>query len=179
MKELRGVVEAVACDSTHRFSKPRREVIHLVAGRGIEGDAHAGPHVRHRFLARRNPGSPNLRQVHLIPAELFDDLASFGYQISSGDLGENVTTRGLQLERLPLGALLRLGSSAVVELTGLRKPCVLLDRFQAGLKKQLIGKGPLYKCGVMGIVRAGGPLRADDKVCVFLPERNHAPLPPL
>jgi hypothetical protein len=97
MKELQGVVEAVACDSTHRFSKLRRAVIHLVTGHGIEGDAHAGPHVRHRFLARRNPRSPNLRQVHLIPAELFDDLASFGYQISPGDLGENITTRGLQI----------------------------------------------------------------------------------
>ena len=181
MKELRGVVEAVACDSTHRFSKPRREVIHLVAGHGIEGDAHAGPHVRHRFLARRNPGSPNLRQVHLIPAELFDDLASFGYQISSGDLGENVTTRGLQLERLPLGALLRLGSSAVVELTGLRKPCVLLDRFQSGLKKRMLNEseGLPYKCGVMGIVRAGGPVRAGDKIHVVLPDGNPGQLPPL
>jgi MOSC domain-containing protein YiiM len=156
-------------------------VIHLVEGHGIEGDTHAGQHVGHRYLARRNPRAPNLRQVHLIPAELFDDLARHGHHISPGDLGENITTSGLQLERLPLGALLRLGSSAAVELTGLRTPCVLLDRFQAGLKKQIIGgsERPLYKCGVMGIVRAGGPLRAGDKICVFLPERNHAPLPPL
>jgi MOSC domain-containing protein YiiM len=112
---------------------------------------------------------------------LFDDLARNGRRISPGDLGENITTSGLQLERLPPGALLRLGSSAAVELTGLRTPCVLLDRFQAGLKKQLIGgsEGPLYKCGVVGIVREGGPLRPGDKICVFLPESDHARLPPL
>jgi MOSC domain-containing protein YiiM len=181
MEEFRGTVVAVACDSGHRFSKPRREVIDLVAGYGIEGDAHAGQHVRHRYLARRNPRAPNLRQVHLLPVELFDGLARHGHQISPGDLGENITTRGLQLEQLPLGTLLLLGSSGAVELTGLRTPCVLLDRFQTGLKKQLIdaGDGPLYKCGVMGIVRAGGRLRAGDKICVFLPESDHARLPPL
>jgi MOSC domain len=158
MKELRGTVKAVACDSEHRFSKRLREVIDLVAGHGVEGDAHAGPHVRHRFLARRNPRSPNLRQVHLIPAELFGDLANFGYQISPGGLGENITTRGLQLERLPLATLLRLGRSAVVELTGLRTPCVLLDRFQTGLKKRMLnGDGPRYKCGVMGSCARGAP----------------------
>jgi MOSC domain-containing protein YiiM len=181
MDVLRGTVTAVASDSGHRFSKPVREVIHLVAGHGIDGDAHAGPHVRHRFIARRNPHFPNFRQVHLIPVELFRDLASFGYQTSPGDLGENITTSGLRLERLPLGTLLRLGPSAAVELTGLRTPCVLLDRFQTGLKKRLLngGEGPSYKCGVMGIVRAGGPLRADDKICAFLPEGNQARLPPL
>jgi MOSC domain-containing protein YiiM len=172
---------AVACDSGHRFSKPRRELIHLVPGHGIEGDAHGGPHVRHRYLARRNPRAPNLRQVHLIPVELFDDLANVGHQISPGSLGENITTSGLQLERLPLGALLRLGPSAAVELTGLRTPCVLLERFQSGLKKRVLNgrEGPPYKCGVMGIVRAGGPLHAGDKICVFLPQGNQARLPPL
>lgn len=101
MDVLRGTVTAVASDSGHRFSKPVREVIYLVAGHGIDGDAHAGPHVRHRFIARRNPHFPNFRQVHLIPVELFRDLASFGYQTSPGDLGENITTSGLRLERLP------------------------------------------------------------------------------
>lgn len=170
---------AVACDVGHRFSKPRRELIHLVTGHGVEGDAHAGPHVGHRYLARRNPRSPNLRQVHLIPIELFGDLANSCHYISPGDLGENITTSGLQLERLPLGTLLRLGPFAAVELTGLRTPCVLLDRFQTGLKKRLLNKGPPYKCGVMGIVRAGGPLRAGDKIWVFLPDGNQARLPPL
>ncbi|WFU14397.1 MOSC domain-containing protein [Bradyrhizobium sp. CB3481] len=112
---------------------------------------------------------------------MFDDLATFGYQISPGDIGENITTSGLQLERLPLGALLRLGPSAAVELTGMRTPCVLLDRFQTGLKRRLLNgsERPPYKCGVMGIARAGGPLRAGDKICVFLPGRDRARLPPL
>jgi MOSC domain-containing protein YiiM len=181
MDVLRGKVVAVACDAGHRFSKPRRELIQLVAGHGIEGDAHAGPHVRHRYLARRNPRSPNLRQVHLIPVELFGQLASRGHQISPGDLGENIATSGLQLERLSLGALLRLGPSAAVELTGLRTPCVLLDRYQTGPKKRLLNQseGPPYRCGVMGIVRAGGPLRAGDKICVVLPGGNRVRLPPL
>jgi MOSC domain-containing protein YiiM len=181
MNLLQGTVAAVACDSRHRFSKPRRELIHLVAGHGIKDDAHAGVHVRHRYLARRNPGASNLRQVHLIPVELFDNLASLGHPISPGELGENVTTIGLQLERLPLGALLRLGPSAIVELTGLRTPCVLLNRFQTGLKKRLLSGSelPPYRCGVMGIVRAGGPLRADDKIRVLLPDGNPARLPPL
>ena len=181
MKELRGVVEAVARDSEHRFSKRQQEVINLVAGYGIEGDAHAGPLVRHRYLARRNPRAPNLRQVHLIPIELFEDLTDLGHQISPGDLGENITTSGLRLERLPRGAVLRLGPSAVVELTGLRTPCVLLDRFQSGLKKRLLNgsEGLPYKCGVMGIVRAGGPLRGGDKIRVLLPDGNPGQLPPL
>jgi MOSC domain-containing protein YiiM len=137
--------------------------------------------VRHRYLARRNPRAPNLRQVHLIPVELFEDLASVGHQIAPGDLGDNITTRGLQLELLPLGALLRLGPSAAVELTGLRTPCVLLDRFQKGLKKRLLNEseGLPYKRGVMGIVRAGGPVRAGDKIHVVLPDGNPGQLPPL
>jgi MOSC domain-containing protein YiiM len=112
---------------------------------------------------------------------LFDDLASFGHQISPGDLGENITTSGLRLELLPCGALLRLGPSTVVELTGLRTPCLLLDRFQTGLKKRLLNgsEGLPYKCGVMGIVRAGGPLRAGDKIRVFLPDGYPGQLPPL
>lgn len=181
MKEFRGIVKAVACDSEHRFSKRLREVIDLVAGHGIKGDAHAGPYVRHRCLARRNPHAPNLRQIHLIPIELFEDLTSLGHQVAPGDLGENITTSGLQLERLPLGAVLRLGPSAAVELTGLRTPCVLLDRFQAGLKKRMLNEseGLPYKCGVMGMVRAGGPVRADDKIHVVLPDGNPGQLPPL
>jgi MOSC domain-containing protein YiiM len=179
MKELRGIVKAVACDSEH--SKRIREAIDLVAGHGIEGDAHAGPHVRHRLLARRNPRAPNLRQIHLIPIELFEGLTNLGHKVAPGDLGENITTSGLQLERLPVGALLRLGPSAAVELTGLRTPCVLLDRFQSGLKKRLLNgsEGPPCKCGVMGIVLAGGPLRGSDKIRVFLPDGNPGRLPPL
>lgn len=99
----------------------------MVAGYGVEGDAHAGPFVRHRYLARRRPRLPNLRQIHLIPSELFVSLANAGFSIAAGDLGENITTTGLDLERLPLGYLIELGPTAIVELTGLRTPCVLID----------------------------------------------------
>jgi hypothetical protein len=154
---VEGTVVAVASDRAHRFSKPLRDAIMLVAGHGVEGDAHAGPFVRHRYLARRRPSLANLRQVHLIPGELFDEMRRFGYDLRSGELGENVTTSGLDLEQLPLGSLLRLGATAAVELTGLRTPCVLIDRFRTGLKEHLtqaVASRPKFRCGVLGIVMA-------------------------
>jgi MOSC domain-containing protein YiiM len=133
----KGAVVAVSIDSKHLFSKTARPSIILTAGYGIEGDAHYGRFVRHRYLARRNPKAPNLRQVHLIPSELFDALRKFGFDVRAGDLGESITTIGLDLECLPPGTVLRLGASATLELTGLRTPCVLIDRFKAGLKDRL------------------------------------------
>ncbi|WP_229162705.1 MOSC domain-containing protein, partial [Bradyrhizobium brasilense] len=162
---LEGRVVAVASDRGHHFSKPTRDSIILVEGQGVEGDAHAGPFVRHRYLARRQPRLPNLRQVHLIPFELFPSLLEAGFEVGAGDLGENVTTAGLDLERMSLGTLIELGLSAVVELTGLRTPCVLIDRFRAGLKRQVLssaGTGPPFKSGVLGVVRAGGTVAAGD-----------------
>jgi hypothetical protein len=135
-----GAVVAVCVDGRHRFSKVSRVSITLTSGHGIEGDAHYGPFVRHRYLARRNPKAPNLRQVHLVPSELFDALRTSGFEVRPGDLGENITTVGLDLERLPLGTLLRLGASATLELTGLRTPRVLIDRFKSGLKNRLQGR---------------------------------------
>ncbi|MGY4368848.1 hypothetical protein ACVW1A_004913 [Bradyrhizobium sp. LB1.3] len=125
---LEGTVVAVAADRGHRFSKPPRDRIVLVEGHGVEGDVHAGPFVRHRYLARR-PRLPNLRQVHLIPSELFATLLKAAFEVGAGDLGENISTAGLALERMPLGPLIELGPMAIVELTGLRTPCVLIDRF--------------------------------------------------
>ena len=121
-----GAVAAVSIDGKHRFSKTSRLSITLTIGHGIEGDAHYGPFVRHRYLARRNPKTPNLRQVHLIASELFDALRTSGFDVGSGDLGESITTIGLDLERLPLGTMLRLGASATLKLTGLRTPCVTI-----------------------------------------------------
>ncbi|PDT88827.1 MOSC domain-containing protein [Bradyrhizobium sp. Y36] len=179
---LRGRVVAVAADRGHHFRKPTQERITLVKGHGVEGDAHAGPFVRHRYLARRQPCLPNLRQVHLIPLELFPSLLEAGFEVGAGDLGENVTTAGLNLERMPLGTLIELGRSAVVELTGLRTPCVLLDRFQAGLKRQVLSSaetGPPFKSGVLGVVRAGGTVAADDIARVRVPSSPFRPLPAL
>lgn len=131
---LEGEALAVLIDGKHRFSKLAQSSITLTAGHGIEGDAHCGTFVRHRYLARRNPKAPNLRQVHLIPSELFNTLRTVGFEVYPGDLGENITTAGLDLERLPLGTVLQLGNSVALELTGLRAPCILIDRFKAGLK---------------------------------------------
>lgn len=179
---LEGRVVAVAADRGHHFSKPTQERIILVEGHGVEGDAHAGPFVRHRYLARRRPRLPNLRQVHLIPSELFSSLLKAGFQVGPGDLGENVTTSGLDLERMPLGTLVELGPSAVVKLTGLRTPCILIDRFRAGLKRQVLSSaetGPPFKSGVLGVVRAGGPLTAGDSARVRVPSSPFQPLPAL
>ena len=174
---LEGKVVAVAADRGHHFSKPTQDRIILVEGHGVEGDAHAGSFVRHRYLARR---LPNLRQAHLIPSELFPSLLEAGFEVGAGDLGENVTTAGLDLEWMPLGTLMELGPSAVVELTGLRTPCVLIDRFRAGLKRQVLSSaetGPRFKSGVLGVVRAGGPVVAGDSARVRLPSSSFRPLP--
>jgi MOSC domain-containing protein YiiM len=173
-------VVGVARDGRHNFRKSATDSIRLLTGIGIEGDAHAGAHVRHRYLARRSPQLANQRQVHLIAAELFDALRAAGYVVRSGDLGENVTTSGLELEALPLGAVLELGAEARVELTGLRTPCVLIDRFQAGLRKQMDGNeagGPRFRCGVMGVVRCGGTLSVGDPIGVSLPALPWTDLP--
>jgi MOSC domain-containing protein YiiM len=177
----KGAVVAVSMDSKHRFSKSTRPSIILTAGYGIEGDAHYGRFVRHRYLARRNPKAPNLRQVHLISSELFDALPKFGFDVRAGDLGENITTIGLDLECLPLGTVLRLGASATLKLTGLRTPCVLIDRFKAGLKDRLQGgvPGPRFRVGVMAVISEGGEVAPGDRIRAFLPAPPHLDLPPL
>jgi MOSC domain-containing protein YiiM len=176
-----GAVVAVSIDGRHRFSKISRLSITLTSGHGIEGDAHYGAFARHRYLARRNPKAPNLRQIHLIPSELFDALQTSGFEVRPGDLGENIATVGLDLECLPLGTLLRLGASATLELTGLRTPCVLIDRFKSGLKNRLQGgpAGPRFKAGVMAIVTEGGEVSPGDRIRAVLPAPPHLDLPPL
>jgi MOSC domain-containing protein YiiM len=176
-----GAVVTVSVDGKHRFSKTSRLSITLTSGHGIEGDAHYGPFVRHRYLARRNPKAPNLRQVHLVPSELFDALRASGFEVRSGDLGENIATVGLDLECLPLGTVLMLGASATLELTGLRTPCVLIDRFKSGLKNCLQGgaTGPRFRAGVMAIVTEGGGVSPGDRIRAIPPAPPHLALPPL
>jgi MOSC domain-containing protein YiiM len=171
----------VSIDGKHRFSKTSRLSITLTSGHGIEGDAHYGPFVRHRYLARRDPKAPNLRQVHLIPSELFDALRTSGFEVRPGDLGENIATVGLDLECLPLGTVLMLGASATHELTGLRTPCVLIDRFKFGLKNRLQGgaAGPRFRAGVMAIVTEGGEVSLGDRIRAVLPAPPHLALPSL
>ncbi len=171
-------VVAVSRARAHSFSKPNEMSIRLLAGLGVEGDAHMGVTVKHRYHVRKNPQAPNLRQVHLIHSELFDELAKAGFDVKPGELGENVTTRGVALLDLPTGALLRIGG-AVIEITGLRNPCSQIDGFQQGLMAQLIQRGDgvvRMKSGVMGIVLAGGDIAPGDAIMVDLPPEPHRPL---
>jgi hypothetical protein len=173
------VVVAVSAAPKHRFSKEVRISINILAGHGVEGDAHAGPLVRHRYLARWRPKMSNARQVHLIEVELLEDLERLGFRLGPGDLGENVTTRGIELSCLPWGTRLHLGASAVVELRGLRTPCVLIDRFQSGLLKAVTQKGgiPLFRAGVMAVASESGAVQAGDAIKTVLPEPPHNRLP--
>ena len=171
-------VVAVAQDRGHRFSKPTCLMIRLIAGIGVDGDAHRGVTVQHRSRVARDPSQPNLRQVHLIHAELHDELQAKGFLIGPGEMGENITTRGLDLLSLPAGAVLHIGA-AQIEVTGLRNPCVQLDRFRPGLMAATLDRAAdgslIRKAGVMGIVRAGGTVQPGDHITVALPE-IHRPL---
>src|SRR5215475_6851631 len=177
------IVTAVSRDNQHAFSKPPREAIKLVAGLGVEGDAHSGRTVQHLSRLARDPGAPNLRQVHLIHAELHDELSLQGFRVSPGEMGENVTTRGIDLLALPTGTRLMLGPDAVVEVTGLRNPCVQLDGFQHGLMKAVLDKDAagrlVRKAGVMAIVLISGQVTAGDRISVAYPPEPHVPLQPV
>ncbi|MFP7761731.1 MOSC domain-containing protein [Marisediminicola sp. LYQ85] len=176
-------VVAVARDDDHRFSKPVADAITLVEGIGVEGDAHAGPTVQHRSRVARDPSVENLRQVHLIHSELFDTLAEAGFDVSPGQLGENLTTVGVDLLGLPTGAILRLGSDAVLRVTGLRNPCQQINGFQPGLLAEVVGRGAdgtvVRRAGVMAVVLAGGVVRAGESIRVELPEGERLPLAPV
>ena len=178
-----GVVEAVSRAPVHRLSKADAEVIRLLAGLGVEGDAHLGRTVQHRSRVARDPRRPNLRQVHLIHAELHDELRARGFDVAPGVMGENVTTRGLELLALPAGSRLRLGEDAVVEVTGLRNPCVQLDRYQPGLMAAVLDRddagGLIRRAGVMAVVVTGGAVRPGDAIGVELPAPPHARLEPV
>jgi MOSC domain-containing protein YiiM len=170
------VVEAVSRSRSHSFSKRPELWIRLVAGHGVEGDAHYGTTVKHRSRVSRDPNQPNLRQVHLMHAELFDELRAEGFNVGAGELGENITTRDIPLLTLPRGTRLRIGKDAVIELTGLRNPCVQIDRFQNGLLSAVATRGDrgeiVRKTGVMAIVITGGDVRQGDAIEVELPAQR-------
>jgi MOSC domain-containing protein YiiM len=178
-----GRVAAVSRSATHALSKENEAAIRLLEGLGVEGDAHAGTTVKHRSRVARDPSQPNLRQVHLIHAELHDELRGSGFEVAAGQMGENITTRGIDLLGLPTGARLRLGDEAIVELTGLRNPCAQLEQIQAGLMAAVLDRDErgnlIRKAGVMGVVVAGGPVRPGDAVTVELPPAPHRPLGPV
>jgi MOSC domain-containing protein YiiM len=179
-----GKVTAVARSATHTLSKPNASSsIRLLPGLGVESDAHLGETVKHRSRVARDPSQPNLRQVHLIHSELFEELRAAGFEITAGQMGENVTTLGLDLLALPVGTRLHLGDTAVVELTGLRNPCAQLDRIQQGLMKATLDRDAdgnlIRKAGIMGIVLVGGDVRPDDPIEIELPPLPHRLLIPV
>ena len=177
---MRGTVTAVSRSAAHTFKKRTDDGIRLLAGLGVEGDAHMGETVKHRSRVRRDPTQPNLRQIHLIHAELHDELNASGFAVSAGQMGENVTTRGIDLLDLPTGATLHLGETATVEVTGLRNPCKQLDGFQPGLMAAVLDRDEdgnlIRKAGIMGVVLTGGELRPGDEISVVLPSGPHHPL---
>lgn len=176
-------VVGVSKDATHRFSKVPADEIELVAGHGVVGDAHAGTTVKHRSRVAKDPTAPNLRQVHLIHTEFFDLALEHGYELDAGDLGENVLTRGVDLLDLPRGTLLRLGSDAVVRITGLRNPCQQINDFRAGLLKLAVTRDEageiVRRTGVMSVVEVGGVVRTGDPIEVELPAEPHERLEPV
>ena len=180
---MEGIVEAVHRSASHTMTKPEQPSVRLLAGLGVEGDAHMGSTVKHRSRVARNPQQPNLRQVHLIHAELLDELRASGFTVKPGEMGENITTRGVDLLGLPTGTRLHLGAEVVVEITGLRTPCAQLDRLQPGLMAAVLDRDaqgqPIRKAGIMGIVVAGGEVRPADPIRVDLPSEPHRPLVPV
>lgn len=177
---MSATVEAVSRSATHSFSKPNEPSIELLEGLGVAGDAHLGVTVQHRSRVAADPTQPNLRQVHLIQSELHDELRAAGFRVAAGDMGENITTRGIDLLGLPRGTRLYIGGQAVVEVTGLRNPCVQLDHFQDGLLSAVLDRdaqGKLVrKAGIMGVVLAGGVIHPGDSIRAELPPPPHEAL---
>jgi MOSC domain-containing protein YiiM len=176
-------VAAVHRSAGHTLQKPEMQEIELIAGLGVAGDAHQGATVKHRSRVARDPSQPNLRQVHLIHAELHAELARRGFDVAPGAMGENVTTRGIDLLALARGTRVRLGPDAVVEVTGLRNPCVQLDALAPGLMAAVLDRderGALVrKAGIMGVVLAGGVVARGDRVTVTTPDRPFVALTPV
>jgi MOSC domain-containing protein YiiM len=180
---MHGIVVAVHKSPTHTLIKPAQTGIRLLAGLGVEGDAHMGVTVKHRSRVARDPSQPNLRQVHLIHAELHDTLRASGFMVSAGEMGENITTRGIDLLALPTGTRLHLGIDAVVEITGLRNPCQQLNSIQEGLMAAVLDRDEegnlIRKAGVMGVVLVAGEVHPSDTIRVELPPEPHQPLNPV
>ena len=178
-----GIVTAVSRGARHELTKPNHDCISLIAGLGVDGDAHAGVTVKHRSRVARDPDQPNLRQVHLIHAELHDELRAANFAVTPGQMGENVTTRGIDLLGLPTGTRLHLGATAVIEVQGVRNPCAQLDTIQPGLMAATLGRDPrgnlIRKAGVMATVIAGGDLRPNDPIRAEFPPEPHQPLEPV
>ncbi len=172
-----GFVVAVSASASHQVGKNQHKSIKLLAGLGVEGDAHCGETVQHRSRVRQDPNQPNLRQIHLLPAELFDELRQIGITLSTGEIGENITTSGVDLLALPVSSRLHMGDTAIIEITGLRNPCVQLNEIHANLMAATLGRDEqgnlVRKAGVMGIVVVGGEVKPGDSIAVEFPAAPH------
>jgi hypothetical protein len=178
--QAKASVLAVARDAGHNFSKPVCDSINVVTGLGVEGDAHYGKLIQHLYRIKKEPNDPNLRQIHLIHRELHEELLAKGFDIAPGDMGENVTTQGIDLLGLPRGTVLKFGEEAAVEITGLRNPCYQLNHFREGLMKACLDKAEdgsvIFKSGIMGIILKDGTIKPGDQIRVELPDGPHTPL---
>jgi MOSC domain-containing protein YiiM len=177
---MNGVVKAVARDAGHNFSKPVCDSINVVTGLGVEGDAHFGRLVQHLYRIKKDPSVPNQRQIHLIHSELHDELRDKGFNILPGDMGENITTQGVDLLGLPCGTILKIGKDAAIEITGLRNPCYQLNDFRDGLMTACLAKADdgsvIFKSGIMGVIVKDGTVKPGDQIRVELPNEPHMPL---
>ena len=180
---MSGTVIAVSRSPVYDFSKPNQDSITLLTGLGVEGDAHMGKTVKHRARVKKDPTAPNLRQVHLLQPELLDELRPAGFDLVPGQIGENVSTSGVDLLGLPAGTKLYLGDAAIVEVTGLRNPCYQLDDLIPGLMKATLARDAdgklIRKAGVMGVVLADGTVRPGDRIRIELPPQPHRALEPV
>jgi MOSC domain-containing protein YiiM len=177
---MHGIVEAVHRSESHTLKKYEQQSIRLLTGLGVEGDAHMGVTVKHRSRVAVEPNQPNLRQIHLIHAELHDELCVKGFTVRAGEMGENITTRGIELLSLPVGTRLNIGAKAVIEITGLRNPCTQLNSIQEGLMAAVLDKDSqgnlIRKAGVMGVVLVGGEVQPSDLIRVKLPPKPYRAL---
>jgi MOSC domain-containing protein YiiM len=177
-------VVAVHRAPEYQFSKDTTDSITLLAGLGVEGDAHLGATVQHRSRVASDPNQPNLRQVHLVMSELLDEVRTAGTSIDNGQLGENITTSGIDLIGLPVGSVLRIGPDALVALTGLRNPCKQIRDVGEGVLKMMFVDGEEYgrpgeqvgRTGVMGVVLTGGEVRSNDTIKIRYPAGPHTPM---
>ncbi|MCA1668341.1 MAG: MOSC domain-containing protein [Thermomicrobia bacterium] len=180
---MSGHIVAVSRSATHTLCKGNQEAIRLLAGLGVEDDTHAGTTVQHRSRVARGPHQPNLRQVHLVHAELHAELRDAGFDVSAGQMGENITTEGIDLLGLPPGTRMHLGDEAVITITGLRNPCAQLDEIRPGLMAAVLGRDTegnlIRKAGIMAVVVSGGLVRPGDAVTIELPPMPHRPLEPV
>lgn len=175
-----GIVKSVSKSGTHTFNKFNCDRIFLLKGLGVEGDAHMGEKVKHRSRVAKDPNQPNLRQVHLIHSELFDELREKGFNLQHGEIGENITTEGIELLNLPKDTLLSIGETVKIMITGLRNPCKQLDSLKDGLMKAVLDKDKegnlIRKAGVMGIVLEGGEVKIGNKITIDLPLKPYIKL---